>query len=188
MISQPLGHLFLPITRLCIYFNVHLLHVEIWNPVARLIFYKMPYGVLVAFISKPFLLSCSVLTTPPRSPALFQLAPTSTEAQTAFPLDGEAITDTTAKRADQQEVLICLSSPFSCPDPRRDLHFCSEAGASCPSSPHSPAPQPSGPSLQAGPAPSLTWLYGVCQWHPLMGTLQPWSSFLSDEPTSVTSL
>lgn len=115
VISKPLGCLFLPITRLCVYFNVHLLHVEIQNPVAWLIFYKMPYGVLVAFIFKPFFLSCSVLTTSPPTPTTSP----SREAQTAFPLCGEAITDTPAKGTDQQEVLICSLPPFFLPLPQQ---------------------------------------------------------------------
>ena len=49
-----------------------------------------------------------------------------------------------------------------------------------------PSPPALSPSLQAGPVPSLTWLYGVRKWHHLKGMLQPWSGFLSHEPTFVT--
>lgn len=188
VISQPLGHLFLPITRLCVYFNLHLLHVEIWNPVARLIFFKMPYGVLVAFIFKPFLLSCSVLIIPPTPH--FNCLPPAERHRQHFLFVERPLQTHQPRGHNQQEMLICLSPPLPLllPLTQQGLAFLL-IGRSFLSFlmpfPSLPAPRP----ISAGrSAPSLTWLHGVCQWPPLMGMLQPWSSFLSDEPTFVASL
>lgn len=81
----------------------------------------MPFGILVAFISKPFLsFLCSH-----NSFSLYYPHPSAERHKQPFPACGEAITDTPAKMIGQQEVLISLSSSSSSPYPSGD--FCISA-------------------------------------------------------------
>lgn len=78
----------------------------------------MPFGILVAFIVKPFPWSSPALTP---SVSFVRTSP-SRETQQPFPVCGVA-TGLTREMLDQQEALISQASSSSSPHPRGDICF-----------------------------------------------------------------